>query len=206
MNIGWALVPIAMTLAWLLPLVPRYTKTSGARMWTTWLVSSSVAGVVVGWSANRADVGTWTMIGLGFAIVPMGALFTIDVFEHRLPRQIALTATVPLILLAMIESGPASREGVLIAAGINTLIALGLRWATRGSLGQGDVMVSPMLGALVGCFDPWSLATLWLSASILGAVWSIGLIMSGRRSKSDHIAYGPFLIVGALAAVWWSVV
>ena len=195
-----------MTLAWLLPLVPRYTNDTGKRMWTMWFGVSVTTAAVLAWSTNQVGAGVWTSIGFGVAVVPLGALFTIDSYVHRLPRQIAFTTTIPLFILLMIESGPGGRGAVVVSAAVNTAIAWGLRAATRGSLGPGDVMVAPILGSIVGWFDPWSLATLWLSASVLGAVWSIGLVVSGRRSKSDHIAYGPFLIVGTLVAVWGSVI
>jgi leader peptidase (prepilin peptidase)/N-methyltransferase len=207
MGIGWMLIPIAVAAAWLVPLAPRYvargTKSvsSMRSMWSMWGVASVAAAVVLVLSADRQGADAWSWLGFGATVVPLGALFAIDVLTHRLPRQISLVTAVPVVILLVIGDGPGGRWSVVVAAMVNVLIALVLRTLTRGSLGMGDVMIAPLLGAIVGWFGPLSVVALWLVASVLGALWSVVLVSTRRRSRRDHIAYGPFLIVGTLAAV-----
>ena len=201
MVIGWMLIPIAVTTAWLVPLVPRYTSSRAISMWMMWLFASAVTAAVLVFSADHQDADVWSWLGFGAAVVPLGALLVIDILTHRLPRQISLVAAVPVVALLLIGGGPSGRWAVVIAAIVNWLVSVLLRILTRGSLGLGDVMIAPLLGAIVGWFSPWALAALWLVASVLGAVWSVLSVTSGRRSRRDQIAYGPFLIMGTLAAV-----
>ncbi|MEY3494589.1 MAG: hypothetical protein RL413_2007 [Actinomycetota bacterium] len=207
MGIGWMLIPIAVAAAWLVPLAPRYvargTKSVSSMrlMWSMWGVASVAAAVVLVLSADRQGADAWSWLGFGATVVPLGALFAIDVSTHRLPRQISLVTAVPVVILLVIGDGPGGRWSVVMAAMVNVLIALVLRTLTRGSLGMGDVMIAPLLGAIVGWFGPLSVVALWLVASVLGALWSVVLVSTRRRSRRDHIAYGPFLIVGTLVAV-----
>jgi len=201
MVIGWMLIPIAVTAVWLVPLVPRYTSSRATSMWMMWFGVSGVTATALALSADHQDADVWSWLGFGAAVVPLGALFTIDVLTHRLPRQISLAVAVPVVALLLIGGGPSGRWAVVIAAIINGVVSVLLRTLTRGSLGLGDVMIAPLLGAMVGWFSPWALAALWLVASVLGAVWSVLSVTSGRRSRRDQIAYGPFLIMGTLAAV-----
>ena len=201
MSIGWMLIPIAVAVAWLVPLAPRYIPTRTNSLWMVWFVVSAAAVLVLTLSADRQDADVWSWLGFGATVVPLGALFVIDVWTHRLPRQISLVAAVPVVVLLSIGGGPGGRLAVVATAIANVLITLLWRALTRGSLGMGDVMVAPLLGAIVGWFSPWALVTLWLVASVVGAVWSLVLIISKRRARRDHIAYGPFLIVGTLVAV-----
>ncbi|MEY3092947.1 MAG: hypothetical protein RIU67_1730 [Actinomycetota bacterium] len=207
MGIGWMLIPIAVATAWLVPLAPRYvargTKSVSSMrlMWSMWGVASVAAAVVLVLSADRQGADAWSWLGFGATVVPLGALFAIDVLTHRLPRQISLVTAVPVVILLVIGDGPGGRWSVVMAAMVNVLIALVLRTLTRGSLGMGDVMIAPLLGAIVGWFGPLSVVALWLVASVLGALWSVVLVSTRRRSRRDHIAYGPFLIVGTLVAV-----
>jgi len=199
MGIGWMLIPIAVAMAWLVPLVPRYVSSRTNVTWSIWFVVSGAAAVILAFSADRQDADVWSWLGFGATVAPLGALFAIDVSTHRLPRQISLVAALPVVILLSIGGG--GRWAVVVAAIVNVLVTLALRTLTRGSLGVGDVMIAPLLGSIVGWFSPWAVATLWLVASVVGALWSSILILSGRRSRQDHIAYGPFLIVGTLVAV-----
>ncbi|MFZ9384447.1 MAG: prepilin peptidase [Ilumatobacteraceae bacterium] len=210
MGIGWMLIPIAVATAWLVPLAPRYVARGAASvssmgsmrsMWSIWGVASVAAAVVLVLSADRQGADVWSWLGFGATVVPLGALFAIDVSTHRLPRQISLVTAVPVVILLVIGDGPGGRWSVVVAVMVNVLIALALRTLTRGSLGMGDVMIAPLLGAIVGWFGSLSVVALWLVASVLGALWSVVLLLTRRRSRRDHIAYGPFLIVGTLVAV-----
>ena len=195
------LIPIAVSAAWLVPLVPRYAPSRATSMWMMWVGSSVLTAAVLAVSADRLDADVWSWLGFGAAVVPLGALFVVDVLTHRLPRQISLVSAAAVLSFLFLGGGPSGRGAVVAAAIANCLVSVVFRVLTRGSLGMGDVMVAPLLGAIVGWFSPWAMVALWLVASVLGAVWSLVVMASGRRSRRDHIAYGPFLIVGTLVAV-----
>ena len=67
----------------------------------------------------------------------------------------------------------------------------------KESMGGGDVKLMAMVGAFMG----WQMALLaFFIAPFFGAVY--GLIEK-IRTKDAHIAYGPFLVLGALICLFW---
>jgi leader peptidase (prepilin peptidase)/N-methyltransferase len=67
----------------------------------------------------------------------------------------------------------------------------------KETMGGGDVKLMGMVGAFMG----WKLALLtFFLAPFFGAVYGI---VEKIRTKDSTIAYGPFLIMGALASLFW---
>lgn len=72
---------------------------------------------------------------------------------------------------------------------------------TRGKgMGGGDVKLGAFLGLMLGF--PNALLALVLSF-VLGAAFSLLLILTGRKHFGQTIAFGPFLVIGALIALFW---
>lgn len=75
-----------------------------------------------------------------------------------------------------------------------------LALAQPRGLGLGDVK----LAGLLGLHTAWLSWTAWyvsFSAGVLAAgLWALTLILAGRP-RASSIAFGPFLLVGSLAAV-----
>ena len=67
----------------------------------------------------------------------------------------------------------------------------------KETMGGGDVKLMAMVGAFMG----WKLALLtFFLAPFFGAVFGI---VEKIRTKDSTIAYGPFLIIGALVSLFW---
>ena len=91
--------------------------------------------------------------------------------------------------------------GVLVGGGllfgISFLVSLVIR---KESLGFGDVKLMAMVGGFLG----WRSALLTIFiGSALGSVVGLGLIFSGRMDRRAYIPFGPFLVAGALVAVYF---
>ena len=88
--------------------------------------------------------------------------------------------------------------GVLIGGGSIYLMGLlGDFIFKKESMGGGDVK----LMALVGAFMGWKLALLtFFVAPIFGALYGIE---EKIRTKDSTIAYGPFLVMGAIISLFW---
>jgi leader peptidase (prepilin peptidase) / N-methyltransferase len=70
----------------------------------------------------------------------------------------------------------------------------------KEALGGGDVKLLAGVGlwtGAVGAFD------CMMIGSVLGAVYGLSLIASGRAKRSDPIPFGPFLAFGALVNFFW---
>lgn len=81
----------------------------------------------------------------------------------------------------------------------------GFFWAliiiTRGKgMGGGDVKLGAFIGLMLGF--PQSLLAIILSF-ILGAVFSIFLLATGKKHFGQSIPFGPFLVLGSLIALFW---
>ncbi len=139
-------------------------------------------------------------------------------FEHRIiPDEISLGGTMAGLLLsgcipAMHEIDRAvypgwqahavsigqSLLGALVGGGSIYLMGLiGDSIFKKESMGGGDVKLMAMIGAFLG----WKYAVLsFFIAPLFGAVYGI---VEKVRTKDSAIAYGPFLILGALISLFW---
>lgn len=72
---------------------------------------------------------------------------------------------------------------------------------TRGKgMGGGDVKLGAFIGIMLGF--PNALLALILSF-IIGAIFSIGLVISGKKHFGQTIPFGPFLVLGSLITLFW---
>ncbi len=86
--------------------------------------------------------------------------------------------------------------GLLIGGFFMALIII-----TRGKgMGGGDVKLGALMGLSLGF--PNSLVAL-ISAFLSGAIFSLVLILAGKKHFGQSIAFGPFLVTGSLIALFW---
>ncbi len=86
--------------------------------------------------------------------------------------------------------------GLLIGGFFMALIIV-----TRGKgMGGGDVKLGAFIG--LGLGFPLGLLAIFISF-LLGALISIALVISGKKTLSASIPFGPFLTAGSLLALFW---
>ncbi|MEU4779658.1 A24 family peptidase [Micromonospora sp. NPDC023633] len=139
---------------------------------------------------------------LGWAI----PLVFVDAAVHRLPDRLTWPAAggtwLLLGLAALAGAGPApwlraTAAGVALAFFFAaTTLLLG-----RRGFGLGDAKLALGVGALLGWYG-WAVpvAGLVLALLLSGAV-GVALLAARRVGRRDHLPFGPFLVVGALAAL-----
>lgn len=130
------------------------------------------------------------------------ALWFIDLDHHRLPDPIVLPLY-PVGALGLALAGLVSGEWplvpVLIAVGAWLLVIGGIWLLTGGrAMGFGDVKLAPVLAATLGWVGVSSALVGLLAAFVLGGVIGLVLMVTGRARRGTHIAFGPFLLLGAL--------
>jgi leader peptidase (prepilin peptidase)/N-methyltransferase len=70
----------------------------------------------------------------------------------------------------------------------------------KDGFGFGDVKLMGMVGLFLG----WKLVLIsFLFAFITGGCYAAFLLFTGRARRGSYLAFGPFLSIGALAALWW---
>jgi leader peptidase (prepilin peptidase)/N-methyltransferase len=89
---------------------------------------------------------------------------------------------------------------------LGAVLALAFMWAlhalSRGGMGDGDVRLSPLLGAYLGWlglpYVPVGLFLAFLSGSVVG----VAAMVVGRAGRKTAVPFGPFLALGTLVAVF----
>ncbi|MFI9202765.1 prepilin peptidase [Streptomyces sp. NPDC053048] len=127
------------------------------------------------------------------------ALALIDLAVQRLPNVLTAPAGAGTILL-LTGAALAGEPGSLgrAAAGAGAVTAVFLLLALTAGMGLGDVKLAPAIGALLG-WHSWT--SLWwgtIASFLIGGVCGAVLLATGRHRRAQ-VAFGPFVIIGALA-------
>ncbi|GAB3633773.1 hypothetical protein GCM10027421_31260 [Microbacterium shaanxiense] len=132
-------------------------------------------------------------------------LLAIDARTHRLPNRIVLPTLAALLALVGVDALVTGRSGPLIGAVIGMLVLGGvyavLRGASRGGIGGGDVKLAALIGLMLGWHGWQALAVGAASAFVLGAFYALALMALRRADRSTRIAFGPWMIIGAVLGV-----
>ncbi|WP_406245674.1 prepilin peptidase [Microbacterium sp. M] len=138
------------------------------------------------------------LIGIGLRLI------IIDARTHRLPNRIVLPVGACLLVLVGIEALAAGDASALVRA-LAGLVILGGFYAVLnlagGGVGGGDVKLAAVIG-LVLAWHGWQALIVGAAAAfVLGAVYALGLMALRRAHRSTRIAFGPWMIVGAVVGI-----
>ena len=132
-------------------------------------------------------------------------LIAIDIGTHRLPDRIVLPALGSVLLLALAGALFGDLSGRLTGALWGMLLLGGfyalLRALSRGGMGGGDVKLAALIGLVLGWHGGTALVVGAAAAFVLGAGHALGLILLRRATRTTHIAFGPWMIIGAVLGV-----
>jgi leader peptidase (prepilin peptidase) / N-methyltransferase len=148
----------------------------------------------------------WALPGYCLAAGGLVGLSVIDLHTQRLPREVTyVTAALSLPLLAIdsLVTGEHRRLVMMLVGAICAVAFLGgIRIVSRGGMGDGDVRLAPLLGALMGWKALPSVVAGLFIAFLVGAV--VGLALKGftAEGRKAAIPFGPFLAFGTVAALF----
>jgi leader peptidase (prepilin peptidase)/N-methyltransferase len=147
------------------------------------------------------ELGAFCALGAGLI-----GLSWIDLHTKRLPREIIYVTSaigVPLLCIgALVRHEPRLIWMMLLGAAI-ALTFMGLVYVlSKGGMGDGDVRLSPLLGAYLGWLNPGFVAVGLFLGFLLGAVVGVALMAIGKAGRKTAVPFGPFLAVGTVAAIW----
>jgi leader peptidase (prepilin peptidase)/N-methyltransferase len=132
-------------------------------------------------------------------------LIVIDGRTHRLPNRILLPTLAALIALTAIDALLTAESGPLIRALLG-MLALGgfyalLRLISRSGMGGGDVKLAAVIGLILGWHGWEALVIGAASAFVLGSLYALALMLLGRADRTTRIAFGPWMIAGAVLGI-----
>lgn len=121
-------------------------------------------------------------------------------FKYQLIPDTAVIGLLVAGLLRLYLGSPDTSFPVVTGA-IGGGIFLFLWWITRGrGMGFGDVKLAAVLGFLIGF--PGAVVAFYI-AFLTGAMTGVILMIGGKAGMKSKIAFGPFLIIGAIIALVW---
>lgn len=164
------------------PLTPRYVFVE--------LFTACVSVLVAHYSIQNGL--SYVIMSLILALSMVAILFA-DGMYHLIPDSALIVATVGVIGMF----GLSNALDALVLFGV----LYALYKATHGKgIGFGDVKFMIPFGLLLGLQD--GLLALYI-AVVLGGLWGIVLIATGKKGMKSTIAFGPFLIAGLVIMYVW---
>ena len=111
--------------------------------------------------------------------------------------------TLPFAALGLIFSmaGVGSVTDAMIGGTLCGVLFYGLYIAARGGLGGGDVKLAGILGGVLGYLSWANLGWASLMTFLAGGLVSLALVLFTKARGSTRIAFGPFMLLGALVAL-----
>ena len=133
------------------------------------------------------------------------ALALIDLDVRRLPDALTLPSYPVVAALLALGAALGSGSGELVRALLGGLAMAGsyfaLFFAHPRGMGFGDVKLSGVLGMATAWFGWGAFGVGLFAGFLLGGVWGIALLLSGRGGRKSAVPFGPFMLAGTLLAV-----
>ena len=152
------------------------------------------------------DLRTVVVVTVHLALFVIACrLVVIDIRTHRLPNRIVLPTLAALVVVGGVDAMVSGDSTAMIRAAWGMLILGGfyaaLRLLSREGMGGGDVKLAAVIGLILGWHSWQALAVGAASAFVLGALFAASLMMLRRANGSTRIAFGPWMILGALLGI-----
>lgn len=169
-----------------------------------YLLVEVVMGILIGFLFWQSLGSVFDLAFQTFFITVLAILFLTDLKKMLIPDRIVLPAIaislIYLIVTAILKSTEALVGGILMGLLIGGFF-YSLILITKGKgMGGGDVKLGALMG--LGLGFPASLVAV-TAAFLTGAVYAVILILLGKKRFGEHIAFGPFLVMGSLIALFW---
>ena len=164
-------------------------------------IACALVFAAIGWRIGPA----WTLpafLLFGWLLV---VVTVIDVQTHRIPNRLTYPLTPALLALMTAGAALEGTPGAAVRAALGGVVAFSLLLLLallnpRG-MGMGDVKLAASIGIGLGYLG-WGHIWLGLFTAFFGGGVIAGiLLLLRRRGRKDHLPFGPWLALGALAAL-----
>lgn len=165
--------------------------------WCTPAVTAAAALVLDGTGSRTS----WTDLAY---LVGGAAIGLVDIDVHRLPDRFLATwgtCTAGVLAGELLLSGAPATGLLRGAAGAAALGLLYLLFAGVATMGLGDVKLAVLTGAVLGVHSWQSIYVGTVAAFAAAGGVAVLLLLTRRGQRHDHLAFGPAIIVGAVAAI-----
>lgn len=137
---------------------------------------------------------------LSFAVIAVCIVITMIDFDiMEIPDEMVIVMAV-LAVISIFVMEDVTLLQRLIGFFIISLPMLLLALAIPSAFGGGDIKLIAVCGALLGFKNV--LVAMFI-ALLLGGNYAVYLILSKKREKASHIAFGPYICAGVVAVLFW---
>ena len=110
---------------------------------------------------------------------------------------------VPLLCVAALVDHEPRRMWMMALGAAVALALMGVIYlVSRGGMGDGDVRLSPLLGAALGFQNPGLAAVGLFFGFLAGAIVGIFVLVANKGDRKTSIPFGPFLALGTVVALF----
>ena len=175
-----------------------------ARIGPPLMLAELAAGLALALAAGRA-ASAWELAALAWLVLLAVPLAFIDLAVHRLPDPLtaaAFAGVVTLLAVAALTSHQPGRLGrAVIGTAALTCFYLTLALIRPGGIGAGDAKLAASIGAVLAWTSWRALITGTFITFALAAIYGAVLIALHKADRGSDLPLGPFILIGALAAM-----
>lgn len=132
-------------------------------------------------------------------LVMLVIIATVDLKTMMIPDEFTAALFGIGLLSVVTGPGPALLERLIGMMVVSVPMFLITLWIP-GAFGGGDIKLMAASGLLLG----WKLNLVAVFLAILtGGLYGSYLLITGKKGRREHFAFGPFLCVGMVIALFW---
>lgn len=159
--------------------------------WRYVLLPLLCAAAAIG--TESLPVRLWPTVWVLAGVLLVGAF--VDASVHRLPNRLLYPGAAALVVARLVLPPSFWLQSVFGLVVVGALAA-GVALLSRGGLGGGDVKAAAVMGLALGPL--LGILAFSLAGAACGAA-AVGLVVAGKKTWRDSLAFGPYLCVGALS-------
>ncbi len=160
---------------------------------------------LLAWWQLPKPSGYWLLPTLLYFFAVSIALSMIDIDSRKLPNRIVIPSLVIVFaLLALASLGNGDWWPLLWAAVGGAMLFvfyLLLALIYPAGMGFGDVKLAGLIGLILGFLGWGALIVGAFAAFLLGGLFSIGLLFTGKATRKSGIPFGPWMLLGAWVGI-----
>ena len=168
------------------------------------LAAEFAAAIVLALVTARASSG-WELAALAWLTLIAVPLALTDIAVHRLPDRLTAAAFVGTLALLTLAALTGHQPGGLARAAVGAAVLacfyLALCLVRPGGMGLGDAKLAASIGLVLGWTSWQALLVGTFIGFALAAVYGGILLATHRASRTSQLPLGPFILLGALAAI-----
>ncbi|WP_173158071.1 prepilin peptidase [Phytohabitans suffuscus] len=164
-------------------------------------VVAAVALAAVAWRVREP----LPLLAVAWVVLLGVVLAHVDGVVHRLPDRLTFSAAggaLVLFGLSSVVDGGWHRlvSAVACALGVAAFYLVLVLISPNG-MGLGDAKAALSVGLVTGWFGWGVTVAAAVAGFLLAGLYATGLLLLRRVGRKDHLAHGPFLLLGALIAI-----